>query len=103
MAAQSAPTIEVSAAGDHYETKRTVVFKNTEAAFHPGQEVEYQRLNGTKVTFVFMVEDVKLSERQRSGEVTVTATWPFSYPALTNFQRASLEGVAGTEVYKRLL
>ena len=45
--------------------------------------VEYQRLNGTKVTSVFMVENGKLSGRQRAGEVTVTATWPFSSPALT--------------------
>jgi hypothetical protein len=99
-AAKSEPTIEISASGDRYEIKWISALRELEAAFHLGQEVEYQRLDGTKVTSVFSLEDSKLSERQRAGEVTVSATWTFSYPALTIESVAG--GVTGTEVYKRL-
>jgi hypothetical protein len=102
-AMKSEPTIGISASVDRYQIKRLVALKSTEDTFRLGQEFEHHRFDdGAKVTCLFNLEDNKLLEtRQAPGQVTVTATWAFSYEGLT-IESLLAEGVAGTEVYKRL-
>lgn len=101
LAEKSKPTVEITEAGGRWTFKRLTALKNTEAAFELGQEFEFQRFDGSKVTSIFTLEGNKLKEKQYgAGVVPVTNTWEFLPVDVTVVSVA--EGVVGTELYKRL-
>lgn len=101
LAGKSKPTLEITENGGRWTFKRLISLKNTEAAFELGQEFEFQRFDGSKVTSIFSLEGNKLEEKQYgAGVVPVTTIWEFHPVDVTVVSRA--EGVTATEVYKRL-